>query len=1008
MNQQRIRRIESLGSANVRTMRLAFGLANINDVVLQYGLGGNKRSNFSTAVKNRALRAMQQQYNQIADDLNAQIVAVPRVRVDRSITTLGDLGLFVERWTSRKNRGNVVQEFGQTIVFAKDPFSLTLKSTLVANAKQTWDFGSTEHFIAWYQRIMNDELTTIDSQTEVAVGELKNVFLGNVKARLKIIAGGCNKNKAGAKKMKSSFYNFELFNPYSQDNNCFFSCIKTITEKEEHTACLLRTRFGIPVKQEVTIVKAYEIIKALDLKIEIRSWDTNQELNPLIQYLLYKDSHYYVVKSWTEVSEKDEDGKNKGRKRGLMMLDFETRPTEEYTTIKATGQKMYMLKDTLGCVYYRHYKGEQNLQKTFITNNKKSSARQFLDFLNEESLAGRHYTIVAHNGSKFDFYFIMSQFTSVELLDSEPFFRGLGIISLNFRGNIFKDSCCFLTDKLSNLSKSFQVTEGKMEKMILHEKEISSEQLCFYKPKLSFNQFLELQNQDPEFWVLYERYCMRDCVALYQIWTKFVDCINVLMETISPYLLKTCPVVTSMTIGSHSKKILVELNSFKGTFNTNLKNLSLFAGITYVDRKQVVDYKKYRFVCNFKRGGISHSHQMGKHLTGITSFDITSQYPSALLEAMMPCGKSEWVTEYDEKMHGFYLLKNVVFDGMTLKPIAKSNKGQSLDWACNNYEELYVDSYMLKYLKLNCGLVSYEVVEGLVSKTEIKGSVIFGKYVNTFYDEKKKQDELKDSKIPEEKALYNEALRTVIKLYLNSLTGKLVEDPSNHFKLEFIKNSLETTHGEPAITEQLDKQYKELCGEKVRQTFNTDTANALVVAGVMVYSYSKRLLFEYINMLPNKADDIIHIETDGMYFSTALKEEFEKNLAAYKGEFPCKYGNELGNVKMEKSTPKGQVAYFLGKKFYNITVNDDYLTGARDAKDKNIYRMKGIPNTTLNDDGSIKYLVDTKMYEDVYQGNVVVKSFGTLKKQLLGRQLSICTLHMSRSIKPSGKYKLYE
>lgn len=999
---RRVSRIESLGTTNVRTMRNAFGLANINEVVLRYELGGNKRSNFSTAVKNRALRAMRDDYNEKVEEINAGYV--PRARVDRSLTTLGDLGQFVERWTARKNRGNVVQEFGQTIVFAKDPFSLTLKSTLVADARQTWNFGSTEHFIAWYQRIMNDEITNIDSQTEVAVGELKNVFLGNIKANLKIVAGGCNKNKAGDKKMKSSFYNFELHNPASRDNNCFFSCIKVITEDEEHTACLLRTRFKIPVKAEISISKAYEIIGALNLKVEIRSWDTNQELNPSIQYLLYKDSHYYIVKSWTDVSEKieDEDGneKNKGRKRGLMMLDFETRPTEEYTTIKATGQKMYMLKDTLGCVYYRHYKGEQNLQKKFITNTKKSSARQFLDFLNDESLAGRHYTIIAHNGSKFDFYFIMAQFTSVELLDSEPFFRGLGIISLNFRGNIFKDSCCFLTEKLSTLSKNFQVTEGKMEKMILHEKEITSEQLCFYKPTLSFNQFLELQNQDPEFWVLYERYCMRDCVALYQIWTKFVDNINLLMEKINPYLLKTCPVINSMTIGSHSKKILIELNSFKGTPNTNLKNLSLFAGITYVDKKEVVDRRKYKFVCNFKRGGISHSHKMGKHTTGITAFDITSQYPSALKEAYMPCGKSDWIYHYDEKKHGFYLLKNVVFNGMTLKPIAKSIKGASLDWASNNHETLYIDSYMIKYLKLNCGLVSFDVVEGLVSDTEIKGEKIFGKYVTTFYDEKKRQDELKDSLIQEEAETYNEALRAVIKLYLNSLTGKLVEDPSNHFKLEFIKND-DKDDGS-------DKHYKELCGEKVRQTFNTETANSLVVAGVMVYSYSKRLLFEYINMLPNKADDIIHIETDGMYFSTALKEDFEKNLASYKGDYPCKYGNELGNVKMEKSTPKGQVAYFLGKKFYNITLNNDYLTKPRDEKDKNVYRMKGIPNTTLEDDGSIKYIVDTKMYDDVYQGIVVPKEFGTLKKQLLGRRLTICTLKMTRRIKPSGKYELYE
>jgi hypothetical protein len=176
MNQRRIQRIESLGRANVKTMRLAFGLTNINEVVLQYIPNVNKRANFTTAVKNRALRAMQNQYNEIADNLNAQIVPVPRVRVDRSLTTLGDLGLFASKWWTKNNRGNVVVEPNRTVVFAKDPFSLTLTSTLVANVKQTWEFGSTEHFMAWYERIMSDELASIDSQTEV--GRTKKCILG--------------------------------------------------------------------------------------------------------------------------------------------------------------------------------------------------------------------------------------------------------------------------------------------------------------------------------------------------------------------------------------------------------------------------------------------------------------------------------------------------------------------------------------------------------------------------------------------------------------------------------------------------------------------------------------------------------------------------------------------------------------------------------------------------------------------------------------------------------------
>ena len=75
----------------------------------------------------------------------------------------------------------------------------------------------------------------------------------------------------------------------------------------------------------------------------------------------------------------------------------------------------------------------------------------------------------------------------------------------------------------------------------------------------------------------------------------------------------------------------------------------------------------------------------------------------------------------------------------------------------------------------------------------------------------------------------------------------------------------------------------------------------------------------------------------------------------------------MGNLKIEKSTPEGQVSYFLGKKFYNITINNDYISKPRDDKDKNIYRIKGIRQNTINDDGSVKWLVDTKLYEETYE-----------------------------------------
>jgi hypothetical protein len=309
-------------------------------------------------------------------------------------------------------------------------------------------------------------------------------------------------------------------------------------------------------------------------------------------------------------------------------------------------------------------------------------------------------------------------------------------------------------------------------------------------------------------------------------------------------------------------------------------------------------------------------------------------------------------------------------------------------------KELYVDSYMLKYIIDNYGLKSFNVKKGLVSNKDIEGSKIFGEYIGKFYDEKKQQDAYKSSG----NELYNEALRSTIKLYLNSLTGKLVENPAVHFSLKFDENSTSLLNGEGVV-----------------KKHNEEKINDWIVAGIMVYSYSKRLLFEYIRCLPNDSDDVIHIETDGIYFSTELLPEFTENLNNYKGEYPCKFGEDLGNLKIEKTTYAGQVAYFLGKKFYCITLDDKFKTMTRKEikqiegkKEKNIYRVKGIPQTTIEDDGETKYLVDVKMYDDIYKGETIFRSFKTLKKSLFCEKTNIASYTMTRTIKGQTNYKLYK
>ena len=63
------------------------------------------------------------------------------------------------------------------------------------------------------------------------------------------------------------------------------------------------------------------------------------------------------------------------------------------------------------------------------------------------------------------------------------------------------------------------------------------------------------------------------------------------------------------------------------------------------------------------------------------------------------------------------------FDGKyDLKPISVVDDVKNvLQWnTCSFIKNAYVDSYMIKYLKLNYGLLSFDVVKRLVSKKEMK------------------------------------------------------------------------------------------------------------------------------------------------------------------------------------------------------------------------------------------------------------------------------------------------
>ena len=477
-------------------------------------------------------------------------------------------------------------------------------------------------------------------------------------------------------------------------------------EQHIYLARDIRKQFKLESGSEIDINTAVRILKHLNLDVEILLFTEADELNRHQKYILYKNGHYRCVLSFTKI-----DMTKLVCKRGLMTFDLETRKTENFKMIGIT--RAYQLKDTICSVYWRDYKSKIINKCVFTTDDESSSVRKFTDFLNEQSTNGQHYNIIAHNGGKFDFYFLIAQLTKFELSTSITKLRGTTVIGLNLRGNTFRDSYCYLTKSLKELSNDFSIEHGKQTEITLYsgtdkEKTISSTELCYYKPELSFNQFMELERTEPEFWSAYCEYCIVDSMALFEIWEKFQTNIHSCIESIDKKMMKKCSLMKSMTIGGHSKTILKAINTYGKEINSYQIEMEQFAGIFRDKKNEIdeskIDMEKYNFICKFKRGGISHCHQMGKHTSGTTIADIKSQYPASLVYGYCPAGKSFWTTTTDVNKYGFYLLKNLVFNesSIILKPIAKSIKDESLDWATNDLGETYVDSYMLDYLVKNC------------------------------------------------------------------------------------------------------------------------------------------------------------------------------------------------------------------------------------------------------------------------------------------------------------------
>ena len=939
------------------------------------------------------------------------------------------------------------------------PYELTLGSKVVKGVERRFRFANMFHLTKWLDGVEDDTVVVSDSSQSkrlAKVDNFKDIF-ENATVSIRRITGGLNSkvwkpnyHKDIVRELKLTNYNVKALDIKAVDKgdcNCGFKCIEYLLNKDIDIK-YWRNEINVPARQQLTpeqVAVVYNEVNNSDKNLVFIDQHYEGDFDDNSNYIVYRDNHYVSVDSW----EVRDYVNNDHIKRGKLAFDIETR--EVKTEVVFVGETpTYLLNGTILSMVFQPSRGKK-FKQTFITDRDKNCCVKFIEWLSEEASEGRYYNIIAHNGARFDFYLIMSYFKQNDIDQCEPQFRNTSIIGFNYKNHLFKDPCCFLTNSLKNLCKGYLVTPEekafcKLTKIKIGDMTLTNEQLCFYKPELDFWEFMELEKTDPQFWNEYIKYCEYDCESLYLVWDKFKEQLESIVNEMGNKagfggaLWGKLGFNKINTIGSLAKRLLELLNTKKLKDKTkDYKLMSLFVN---------GDTEKYEFVMKFKRGGISHSNQMGIHREGICGYDIKSQYPTAMEHMMIPCGPSDWIYEYNERRFGFYQLKNMVWkEGWEnkFKPIAESERGMSLDWAYNITDN-YVDSYMIKYLIENCGLLSFDVEVGLVSQFEMRGSRLFGIFIGTLYELKKVEDDKKKEGKP-----FNTPFREACKLLMNSLSGKLVEDPSRYFRLEFDKDGAvmlngvgvtkvktkETIYAPTKEKLAVDKRFKQKvgfgCGWTWRfgvtkaeydmeiQTLKDnniplteavgerDVINPWLVCGVMVYSYSKRLLWEYVGCLPNGADDVTHVETDGLYFGKPNQDMFLNNVSKSKNPL-IKVGEELGNVENEVTTQAGKEGEgkFLGKKFYMIgqeVFNEDGSINY----DKSKMRIKGIRTATISDDGSKIDLIDSKFYENIYNGKEQTRSFKTMNKKLWGKDISIYGYTMTRTTKPLQRknYNVY-
>lgn len=338
-----------------------------------------------------------------------------------------------------------------------------------------------------------------------------------------------------------------------------------------------------------------------------------------------------------------------------------------------------------------------------------------------------------------------------------------------------------------------------------------------------------------------------------------------------------------------------------------------------------------------------------------------------------------------------------------IKILPRRVEGEPLDWACEEEFEAHTSSCSIELIRMRGGEV--EVHEGFYFETDTSG--LFIRFLGPLFAEKDAQDAMKEAEDPR----YNPAMREVVKILMNSCSGKTAQRNFDDWAV-LAKGSAEQLHAESHMRGgraewfPLQGETCILVGKKKEEdVYKPGHAKPSQLA-VLIYEYARTYLYELLL----KDYKPMYCDTDSCLMALEDYERFRHDFPALDARGQQRKA-ELGDLEEELGTSSSVDVVLIAPKSYLVAplaATGELIAGKTKAKMKGVNLGRDKLWVSGPDPESLELMQLHRSYTDETEGFVSLgKDPRPLFKTLSGfSEAKLICSQMTRSLKAETGFDL--